>query len=156
MNRISKKSRQGFTLIELLVVIAIIGILAALVLVALGNARDKANDARVKSNVSQLRTLAEVHYDSSKSTYANWDTCVQGTATDCVGNTADSVAAVTADIERVTGQAPSALNANVANSDQDFCVSAFLKSDNTIHFCVDAKGNTGEFATACGSTGVCS
>jgi prepilin-type N-terminal cleavage/methylation domain-containing protein len=56
--------QKGFTLIELLVVIAIIGILSSVVLASLNTARGKGSDAAVKSNLANIRSQAEIIYDT--------------------------------------------------------------------------------------------
>lgn len=62
---IKNKSQKGFTLVELLVVIAIIGILATLLLLQLGVARQRARDAKRIVDVSQVRTAVELYFDDT-------------------------------------------------------------------------------------------
>lgn len=138
------KNNKGFTLIELLVVIAIIGILAALVLVALGNARDKANDARIKSDVGQLRTIAEIIYDSNGSSYSvasggNVETCVESpSATNCTtSEISTNVTTLTADIVSAGGSVTSEVSADPS---ADFCIEAQLNDSTFV--CVDDSGST--------------
>ena len=70
--------KKGFTLIELLVVIAIIGILASIVLVSLGSARNKARDVAIKADLSGLRASGELHAMDHDGSYLTFCTIVGG------------------------------------------------------------------------------
>lgn len=139
------KKNKGFTLIELLVVIAIIGILAALVLVALGSARSQARNARIKTGINQVRVLAE----SASASNSN-NQYVISEVQDQEGFTA-----LETDINALSpGSLVHQTNGTGGTAaGSKYCASAQLEGG-TNHFCVDTDGVAGEGTATC-SNGTC-
>ncbi len=72
MNLFKKlSSSKGFTLIELLIVIAILGVLAAVILVAINPAQQfaRARDAGRKTALSQITNALQAFYTTRQATY---------------------------------------------------------------------------------------
>lgn len=142
MNIARNRDARGFTLIELLVVIAIIGILATLVLVALGTARTRARTARIKSDISQLRSIAEVVFDANDGgSYVSPNECFEDPVTDC-GTIPQhpNIPPLATDV----GQSGGALT--IAADVDSYCVASTLPGT-TRRFCADSSGNAGETST---------
>jgi len=58
--------KLGFTLIELLIVISIIGILAALIMTNIQGVRERARDARRKSDLQAIKTSLRLYYNDNR------------------------------------------------------------------------------------------
>jgi len=127
------KKQKGFTLIELLVVIAIIGLLAGIVLVSLGGARDSARNARIQASISQFRSAAEL--------FAN-----DATGNAYTGICADaSVSGLRADLSAQSGAASVCFDAAT-----DYCISSGLVGGANI--CVSDAGVVGSIVCAAATT----
>ena len=60
--RAARANEKGFTLIELLIVIVILGVLAGIVVFAVGGVTNRGATAACKSDVTSVATAAEAYY----------------------------------------------------------------------------------------------
>jgi len=131
------KKSKGFTLIELLVVIAIIGILAAIVLVSLSGAKNKAYDVRITADMGQLRTTAQIANDTDGD-YSN--VCLG--ALPCVAD----IQILNTDMKaQKAGDVVITLSADK----KSYCA---YKAMNTGYWCIDSKLTSCKVTTAPGAS----
>ncbi|MGN6474810.1 MAG: prepilin-type N-terminal cleavage/methylation domain-containing protein [Mycobacteriales bacterium] len=77
LQRIRKAADEGFTLIELLIVIIILGILAAIVVFAVGSTRSDAVTATCTTDIKTIQ-LAEEAYKTHSGSYTSDQTVLAG------------------------------------------------------------------------------
>jgi prepilin-type N-terminal cleavage/methylation domain-containing protein len=141
----TQSSQKGFTLIELLTVIAIVGILAAIILVSLGAAKAKGEDAGIQGLMKSVQNQASI-YHAQNGTFG-------AVASDCAtGMFADATTYGLAKLVAAVQAKSSAVACFATVSPLGWAVSAQLKSDATKYWCVDSVGSSRQRTAAATST----
>lgn len=148
------RKSKAFTLIELLIVIAIIGILAAMILVALNTARTRAKDARIKSDIHQLAVNASVWGLDHNNNWTSW--CSDGGVSGSHKTILDDIFKQGGGVVPTSGK--DMTGAPGCNGQKDkWAVAAKLSigtaSESSI--CVDSTGVTQEMVNGVSEKGLC-
>jgi type IV pilus assembly protein PilA len=138
------KKQLGFTLIELLVVIAIIGILAAVVLASLNDARKSGSDAAIQQALGNARSQAEIVYNKNGAfSYAN--VCIDSQIGSLM-NSAKSSAGITAANNTAVGTGSDGTHVTCHSSASAWAIISPLNGTTTAAWCVDSTGKAGRTA----------
>ena len=130
--------KNHFSLIELLVVVAIIGILASMLLPALGKARKTAQAATCKNNIKQI-TLAVLSYAMDNNNYAPTDK-KSNSGTDLQWHrTLDSMSYMTYDINSSTSS---------FNCSNGLAISENWQNNYAMNFRLVRGDNTGSYSSS--------
>lgn len=143
--------KQGFTLIELLVIVAIIALLSTVVLASLSNTRQKANDAMIKSDVSQIINVANLIYHEEGTFTRLCDSVTSLDITSAGGGSTNYQGQLAGLQSDITLRQGGTLNLNCNVSVSRYCIDVDLKATNAGRYCIDYTG----LITATGESSLC-
>lgn len=129
-------NKKGFTLIELSVVLAVLIIIIASVFISVSIARKKANTARIKNDLDQIRKFAEVIYaeNGMRGYCITGGLCVKGDP---------RISELTNDIIKRAKKPSGASEAVIVGADtsnpMSYCASAYFADEKNL--CLDSAAN---------------
>ena len=116
--------------------IYIIGILASIVLVSLSGAREKAKDARIMADMSQLRTAIEISYYGREEGFSG------------VNCFSTELSSICSDIKEYAGETPT-----IKSSTKNYCL--YVKLPSGEYFCLTDVSSGRKTTISPGKSGYC-